>query len=461
MRFWLLSGLALLSLGGFRGADASGISDATALLPDCALQCLVTSIVESQCSLTDQPCICEDEVLLKEVTICVKATCTVKESLTTKNATQTICQAPVRDSSRPLYVLVATFGTITGVVVLFRLVYRLWMRLGWEMDDWFTLILILLGVPQTIIIAHGIIPVGLGKDVWTLPFDTITKFGYFFYIMEVCYFAEIALLKTIFLFLYLHIFVGVTTRRVLWATLILNGLFGVAFILAGIFQCRPISYFWTKWDGEHEGSCVNNNALAWANAIISIMFDVWILAIPISQLRKMQMHWKRKVAVGIMFAVGAFVTIVSVLRLQSIVHFTMDQDNPTWENAAITKWSAIEVNVGLICACMPTIRMALVKAFKIFREGTTNRGYVSGKDNYPGSRSRSIPHQGSSSHRGNAARVDSIVDERATDAYHSSIACTKSYTVEYGIRDDDSDTPMREFDTIRREWVSDRREEDV
>jgi hypothetical protein len=82
-------------------------------------------------------------------------------------------------------------------------------------------------------------------------------------------------------------------------------LFGASFVLAAIFQCQPVSYFWTKWDEEStEGSCISINGLGWANAIGSIVLDLWMLGIPLSQLPSLQLHWKRKLGVGLMFCVG-------------------------------------------------------------------------------------------------------------------------------------------------------------
>jgi hypothetical protein len=56
---------------------------------------------------------------------------------------------------------------------------------------------------------------------------------------------------------------------------------------------------------RHEGSCLNINAIAWANAIISILLDVWMLAIPLWQLKGLQLDWKKKLGVGMMFSVAA------------------------------------------------------------------------------------------------------------------------------------------------------------
>ncbi|PMD42414.1 hypothetical protein L207DRAFT_632186 [Hyaloscypha variabilis F] len=63
-----------------------------------------------------------------------------------------------------------------------------------------------------------------------------------------------------------------------------------------------------------------------------------------------------------MFVVGIFITIVSILRLQSLVHFA-NSSNPTWDNLNVSQWSTIEINVGIIYAYMPSLRVLLVRLF--------------------------------------------------------------------------------------------------
>jgi hypothetical protein len=46
------------------------------------------------------------------------------------------------------------------------------------------------------------------------------------------------------------------------------------------------------------------NAIVWSHAAISIVIDVWMLALPVWQIRSLQMHWKRKLAIGLMFGTG-------------------------------------------------------------------------------------------------------------------------------------------------------------
>ncbi|KAF3764025.1 hypothetical protein M406DRAFT_51480, partial [Cryphonectria parasitica EP155] len=349
--------------------------------------CLVSAIEQSPCSITNQTCVCTNAPLQADVTVCVTQNCTVKESLVTKNATNTACGVPIRDRSQTYNITSITLGVISGFLILLRLGFKLLVTTtGLTLDDWFILLTILSGVPSSVIVSYGTVPNGLGRDVWTLTPTKITNFGLFFHTMAVLYFAQVMLLKLSLLFFYLRIFPERKVRHLLLGTAAFNTLVGIVFIFLAIFQCHPISYFWTKWDGEHTGTCMDINAIGWANAIISIALDLCMLAIPMWQVKNLHLNWKKKIGVGIMFATGAFVTVVSVIRLSSLVTFAKS-DNPTWDNYDVSIWSSVEINVGIICACMPTLRLLLVRVFPVFGSTRSGGAYY----NYSGNGSKSNP----------------------------------------------------------------------
>lgn len=119
---------------------------------------------------------------------------------------------------------------------------------------------------------------------------------------ELLYFAELALTKISILFFYLRLFLGTT---IIYGTIVFNVLFLAAFDLTALLQCQPISHYWKKWDGEHEGKCLNNNALIWANAATNIVADLWLLGLPMRQIFQLNLHWKKKLGVALMFGIGA------------------------------------------------------------------------------------------------------------------------------------------------------------
>jgi hypothetical protein len=175
-------------------------------------------------------------------------------------------------------------------------------ELGW--DDYAILAALLSGLPSVIMLDRGSIPNGLGRDVWTVPFDRITNFVHFVYALEILYFLQNALIKLSLLFFLLRIFPKPLTRGLLWATVGFTVLWGLAFVLAGVFQCQPISFYWKSWDHEARGKCVSVNALNWSNAIISIVLDVWMLALPLYEVFQIQLSWRKKLSVTLMFVVG-------------------------------------------------------------------------------------------------------------------------------------------------------------
>lgn len=64
------------------------------------------------------------------------------------------------------------------------------------------------------------------------------------------------------------------------------------------------------------------------------------------------MSWKKKVGIVSTFLVGLFVTICSMIRLRALVGWSTST-NQTMDYANLAVWSLIELDVGVICACMP------------------------------------------------------------------------------------------------------------
>lgn len=51
--------------------------------------------------------------------------------------------------------------------------------------------------------------------------------------------------------------------------------------------------------------------------------------------------------VALMFGVGTFVTVVSIIRLSALIHFAKSS-NASWEFYDVSVWSTIEICVGIM-----------------------------------------------------------------------------------------------------------------
>ncbi|KAK2611989.1 hypothetical protein QQS21_001954 [Conoideocrella luteorostrata] len=261
-------------------------------------------------------------------------------------------------------------------MVFMRIIYKRWFSAKKQLgsDDWTVLVAILIGLASVVVQVFFLTPNGLGKDVWTLSIPKLVDFGHYFYVMEILYLTLITLIKISLSLFYLAIFPGERIRRLLWITVAFHIAFGIAFLTKTVLQCSPISYNWKKFDGDPttSGHCININASGWANGVLGVVADIWLFALPLTQVKKLKLHWKKKVGAVIMFLTGGMATIMSMLRLKSVLYFA-NSYNPTWDEWSIVFWSTIEVATGFICCCLPTLRLILVRMYPRVFETESSR----------------------------------------------------------------------------------------
>ena len=125
-----------------------------------------------------------------------------------------------------------------------------------------------------------------------------------FWIGEAFYVLEIALCKVVLLLFYLRIFEDRKTRYIIWGTMAFVIAVAITFIATGFTSCQPLSYYWTRWDSEVKGHCSDENITAFSHAAINIACNFFIIALPISQVRNLNLSRRKKFAVMLMFLFG-------------------------------------------------------------------------------------------------------------------------------------------------------------
>ncbi|KAJ5024621.1 hypothetical protein PSV08DRAFT_366283 [Bipolaris maydis] len=290
---------------------------------------------------------------------CFSTSCTARETLTTLNATMVMCEAPVRDRSE-LYRLVNTvLFALSTAAILGRFYSHFALgRLQLLDDGNMALILVLNIVMFTLTTMMSF--TGLGQDMWKVPFKDIRLTLVYFWISVPFY--------------------GIDGfRKLVWSIVIFTLLYTIAFAFLGIFICSPVSYFWWQWDlgGEHKGKCLNNNHIGFVTASFSIFTDLAMLGLPIPQVWALHLSTKKKVGVLFMFSIGFLVTLVSIIRLHALVNFAKSS-NITYDFLDTSLWSLIEIYVGIICVCMPSLKLGLQFFYpKILRSVVSTSRYTS------------------------------------------------------------------------------------
>ncbi|KAI1102561.1 hypothetical protein F4804DRAFT_261064 [Jackrogersella minutella] len=257
-----------------------------------------------------------------------------------------------------IYVPVGVFLAICPIIVG----TRIWSRIGnggkLGPDDY--TILVSLGFALA---SDGIMLAacyyGYGKHLASLPADSKYQAFKYFYLCQVTYKACINLTKVSILLLYQRIFGN--TKWLRWACRIILTcvvLYCIASVTATIFQCIPIT---KAFDKSIKGTCIDNGQFWYANAGFSITTDVIILTLPMPLVYALQVPKVQKAALIMVFALGVFVVITSCLRVTTI-DIQATTSDPTYDIAS-TMWTVIEMNVAIVCACLPQIRPLIVRWF--------------------------------------------------------------------------------------------------
>ncbi|KAG9518134.1 hypothetical protein KCU99_g6534, partial [Aureobasidium melanogenum] len=145
-----------------------------------------------------------------------------------------------------------------------------------------------------------------------------------------------------------------TYATVVWTVLVSVVISQILFTILLSVGCQPIA---KQWDPSIPGKCLNALPIYFALGGTSLGWDLIIIVLPFPILRRLQLDVHRKVALFAVFSLGFFVTIVQAVRLTSIARLATYTDSK-----GSIQWSAVEINLGVVVACVPTFG-PLIKRF--------------------------------------------------------------------------------------------------
>ncbi|KAL8400958.1 hypothetical protein RB594_001110 [Gaeumannomyces avenae] len=385
MKLRIAALLAGLGIAATARVQDDSITRAIVALPPCALPCAQLATQASKClsiNATNTACICTEPPTIDTFAGCVKLSCPLQDLLSTTKIFKDACGAPVRDAGHCYTIQQVVLCTISGLTVLLRLLSKIlssdteggMSTLG--ADDLTILLAYVLLLPKMYLCGVLMTGAGLGRDVWTLTTHQLRDYAFYWYFAEPIYFAVASLMRISITLFFMRVFTGRglkptfirgrgSFRLVLWGTLAANTVVAVAFVAVGLAQCAPVSFYWNQYDGSAAatggggGRCIDGSALVWANAGAGIAMGAWMLTLPLSQIAGLNLSRRRRAQVGGMFCVGLFATAVSAARLRVLGGFS--SDNPTWDQLPVAVWSALEMHAGIVCACLPAMRVALAR----------------------------------------------------------------------------------------------------
>ncbi|UPX15287.1 uncharacterized protein EKO05_0005741 [Ascochyta rabiei] len=245
------------------------------------------------------------------------------------------------------------------VIAFFSVVLRLYTR--WfivrapGIEDHLIIVASLFSICLTICIAYQA-RWGMGQHADTLSWDDNVKVSKAFWASLIAYYLSLGLTKGSILLQYHRVFPTRKFRVACWCVFAVVICYTIWTVFGSIFACVPVQAFWTK----ERARCIDQFAMWFTNAAINILTDFATVVLPMPVIQRLQLGKRQKSALIAIFAVGGFVCIVSILRLQSLVAISNSKDQ-SYDNPAAATWSSVEANVGIICSCLPLLRPLMAK----------------------------------------------------------------------------------------------------
>lgn len=237
-------------------------------------------------------------------------------------------------------------------------------------DDWSAVLgfsfVLALAVYFSIGIANHYVGYPYPEDFTGDEYHPIASGSYqHFWVWHLLLFIALWFIKCSLVLLYRRILVADTGNYTDWAnilvllSLILVTLWSLSFALTWSLACRPLRDFWDFPYVPSKPTCVDTWKLNSAITISDFLIDLIILLVPVPMVWRLHLPTMRKIAVLIVFGLGSIAVAASIMRMVRVVWVASDETNDIdglLLNTTVLFWSMIEANLGLLAACLPTLR---------------------------------------------------------------------------------------------------------
>ena len=116
------------------------------------------------------------------------------------------------------------------------------------------------------------------------------------------------------------------------------------------------------------GHCGDTTAAFASLGLLDVVFDIVVFSLPIPMLYRLQVPTHAKIALIATFGLGIFSIVAAIIKLVATIRIN---SNMRFEEAQVWRayWCTIECSVGIIVACVMTLRPLLDRALSACQRG--------------------------------------------------------------------------------------------
>ncbi|KAL8372239.1 hypothetical protein RB595_001837 [Gaeumannomyces hyphopodioides] len=245
---------------------------------------------------------------------------------------------------------------------MIRVYTRGWIVGKLSVDDY---VMILALVCSTVLLGAvmSMLNWGLGKDLWNvlLAPDLYPHFMFANIIAAIFFCLATGFAKSSILLFYLRIFPVQAMRWTVFVLIFFTMGYSVAAALVNVFSCNPVRASWTL-ELVPTAACINRPVFYFAQAALGIATDITTVVAPLPLLKTLQLPTRRKIGVIVILTLGAFVCVVSIIRLKSLYVLLTDA-NLTRNTEPALMWCILELNLSIVGGNIPALKPFIKRAF--------------------------------------------------------------------------------------------------
>ncbi|KAI1751318.1 hypothetical protein F4782DRAFT_190299 [Xylaria castorea] len=242
---------------------------------------------------------------------------------------------------------------ITFFFVAARFYTRQYMlRRQMTIDDYIVAFTMLISIAHGVLIANATYH-GMGLHIWQFTPELNSEYYLWLGISSQFYTVGLAGFKTALILLYLQTF-GLVSKKFRIACY-LTLFYTLGYLTANLFTeflgCWPIA---KKWQADLPGHCIDRTAANTFFGIGHVTSDLIIAILPLPPIWKLTFPTTRqKIGLSLTLSSGFLAWAVATVRYVISTYNQFTYDRPWWAGISFT-FSILELNTGLICACVPT-----------------------------------------------------------------------------------------------------------
>ncbi|KAB2569614.1 hypothetical protein DBV05_g11712, partial [Lasiodiplodia theobromae] len=219
---------------------------------------------------------------------------------------------------------------------------------------------------------------GAGQHLATVPFSNLKPSLQLAYATLLLYNLTLCLTKVSITLFYLRVVADRWNRALSLAALAFVVVYTVPLEVVSIAQCVPPAAVWDR-AGHPGAKCIDTIPAFYASAVCNILADVWLIGHAVPRVLGLQMGRRQKGLLLFFLSLGWLTIIAAIIRAVRISTILRSADK-TWVSYDSSIWSAVEVDVGLICASAPATWKLVKRVAPRFAEAmTSGRSSSSGR----------------------------------------------------------------------------------